>query len=166
MGTRAPLPKKRAAPRSPRERPCVQAPHLHRDVDHWILLFMTTERRKRAEFPRCFRTLVVKIEKTNSNSTRDFSKRIIFTRVDLFVWSTLVVKIKKTQESTPSVQSILGEHNFTTVVSLSPSSKFPLSFTLSFTVKFQIYCIRHLCVKFPNNRKRECVVYWYSIFEI
>ncbi len=49
------------------------------------------------------------------NSTRDFSKRINFTRVDLFVWSTLVVKIKKTQESTPS---ILGEHNFTTVVSL------------------------------------------------
>jgi hypothetical protein len=70
---------------------------------------------KRAEFPRCFRTLVVKIEKTNSNSTRDFSKRINFTRVHLFVWSTLVVKIKKTQESTPI---ILGEHNFTTVVSL------------------------------------------------
>ena len=59
---------------------------------------------KRAEFPRCFRTLVVKIEKTNSNSTRDFSKRINFTRVDPFVWSTLVVKIKKTQESTPSVK--------------------------------------------------------------
>jgi hypothetical protein len=38
---------------------------------------------KRAEFPRCFRTLVVKIEKTNSNSTRDCSKRINFTRVDL-----------------------------------------------------------------------------------
>jgi hypothetical protein len=55
---------------------------------------------KRAEFPRCFRTLVVKIEKTNSNSTRDFSKRINFTRVDLFVWSTLVVKIQKMQEST------------------------------------------------------------------
>ena len=35
---------------------------------------------------------VVKIEKTNSNSTRDFSKRINFTRVDPFVWSTLVVK--------------------------------------------------------------------------
>jgi len=40
----------------------------------------------------------VKIEKTNSNSTRDFSKRINFTRVDLFVWSTLVVKIKKRTE--------------------------------------------------------------------
>ncbi len=61
------------------------------------------EGRNEVEFPRCFRTLVVKIEKTNSNSTRDFSKRINFTRVDLFVWSTLVVKIKKTQESTPSV---------------------------------------------------------------
>ena len=57
----------------------------------------------RPEFPKCFRTLVVKIEKTNSNSTRDFSKRINFTRVDLFVWSTLVVKIKKTQESTPII---------------------------------------------------------------
>ena len=69
------------------------------------------EPEKRAEFPRCFRTLVVKIEKTNSKSTRDFSKRINFTRVDPFVWSTLVVKIKKTQECT----LILGEHNFTTV---------------------------------------------------
>ena len=49
----------------------------------------------RPEFPKCFRTLVVKIEKTNSNSTRDFSKRMNFTRVDPFVWSTLVVKIKK-----------------------------------------------------------------------
>ena len=39
----------------------------------------------RPEFPKCFRTLVVKIEKTNSNSTRDFSKRINFTRVDPFV---------------------------------------------------------------------------------
>jgi len=45
--------------------------------------------------PKCFRTLVVKIEKTNSNSTRDFSKRINFNRVDPFVGSTLVVKIKK-----------------------------------------------------------------------
>jgi len=54
------------------------------------------------EFPKCFRTLVVKIEKTNSNSTRDFSRRINFTRVDPFVWSTLVVKIKKT-ESTPII---------------------------------------------------------------
>ena len=53
------------------------------------------EGRNEVEFPRCFRTLVVKIEKTNSNSTRDFSKRINFTRVDLFFWSTLVVKIKK-----------------------------------------------------------------------
>jgi hypothetical protein len=44
--------------------------------------------------------VVVKIEKTNSNSTRDFSKGLI-SRVDPFVWSTLVVKIKKTQESTP-----------------------------------------------------------------
>ena len=33
----------------------------------------------------------------------------------LLFGSTLVIKIKKTQESTPS---ILGEHNFTTVVSL------------------------------------------------
>jgi hypothetical protein len=66
------------------------------------------------EFPRCFRTLVVKIEKTNSNSTRDFSKRINFTRVDLFVWSTLVVKIKKRRNHS---EHILGEHNFTTVVS-------------------------------------------------
>jgi hypothetical protein len=65
------------------------------------------------EFPRCFRTLVVKIEKTNSNSTRDFSKSINFTRVDLFVWSTLVVKIKKRRNPL----HILGEHNFTTVVS-------------------------------------------------
>jgi len=56
------------------------------------------EGRNELEFPRCFRTLVVKIEKTNSNSTRDFSKRINFTRVDLFVWSTLVVKIKKRTE--------------------------------------------------------------------
>jgi hypothetical protein len=40
----------------------------------------------RPEFPKCFRTLVVKIEKTNSNCTRDFSKRINFTRVDPFVW--------------------------------------------------------------------------------
>jgi len=54
-----------------------------------------TRGEKRAEFPRCFQTLVVKIAKTNSNSTRDFSKRINFTRVDPFVWSTLVVKIKK-----------------------------------------------------------------------
>jgi len=45
------------------------------------------EGRNEVEFPRCFRTLVVKIEKTNSNSTRDFSKRINFTRVDLFFWS-------------------------------------------------------------------------------
>ena len=37
---------------------------------------------------------VVKIEKTNSNSTRDFSKRITFTTVDPFVWSTLVVKAR------------------------------------------------------------------------
>jgi hypothetical protein len=60
------------------------------------ILHLRLERgEKRAEFPRCFRTLVVKIEKTNSNSTRDFSKRINFNRVDLFVWSTLVVKIKK-----------------------------------------------------------------------
>jgi hypothetical protein len=49
----------------------------------------------RPEFPKCFRTLVVKIEKTNSNSTRDFSKRINFNRVDPFIGSTLVVKIKK-----------------------------------------------------------------------
>ncbi len=32
------------------------------------------EGRNEVEFPRCFRILVVKIEKTNSNSTRDFSK--------------------------------------------------------------------------------------------
>ncbi len=63
----------------------------------------------RPEFPKCFRTLVVKIEKTNSNSTRDFSKRINFTTVDPFVWSTLVVKIKKTQESTPSVLKRITE---------------------------------------------------------
>ena len=49
----------------------------------------------RPEFPKCFRTLVVKIEKTNSNSTGDFSKRINFNRVDPFIGSTLVVKIKK-----------------------------------------------------------------------
>ncbi len=64
---------------------------------------------KRAEFPRCFRSLVVKIEKTNSNSTRDFSKRINFTRVDLFVWSTLVVKIQKMQESTPIILKRITE---------------------------------------------------------
>jgi len=52
--------------------------------------------------PKVFPDSVVKIEKTKSNSTRDFSKWINFTRVDPFVWSTLVVKIKKTQESTPS----------------------------------------------------------------
>jgi hypothetical protein len=68
---------------------------------------------KRTEFPRCFRTLVVKIEKTNSNSTRDFSKSTNFTRVDPFVWSTLVVMIKKRRNP-----RVLGEHNFTTVVSL------------------------------------------------
>ncbi len=45
--------------------------------------------------PKVFPDSCVKIEKTNSNSTRDFSKRINFTRVDPFVWSTLVVKIKK-----------------------------------------------------------------------
>ena len=61
------------------------------------------EGRNEVEFPRCFRTLVVKIEKTNSNSTRDFSKRINFTRVDLFVWSTLVVKIKKRRNPLRSV---------------------------------------------------------------
>jgi hypothetical protein len=49
------------------------------------------------------RTLVVKIKKTNSNSTRDFSKRINFTRVDPFLWVNSVVKIKKAQESTPSI---------------------------------------------------------------
>ena len=63
----------------------------------------------RPEFPKCFRTLVVKIETTNSNSTRDFSKRINFTRVYLFVWSTLVVKIQKMQESTPIILKRITE---------------------------------------------------------
>ena len=42
--------------------------------------------------PKCFRTLVVKIKKTNSesNSRRDFSKRINFTRVDPFVWDRVI----------------------------------------------------------------------------
>jgi hypothetical protein len=58
---------------------------------------------KRPEFPRCFRTLVVKVKKSNSNSTRDFSKGINLKNVHPRVGSTFVVKIKKTQESTPSI---------------------------------------------------------------
>ena len=75
--------------------------------------FLQHRRHAHFQFPkeRPESTEFVKIEKTNSNSTRDFSKRINFTRVDPFVWSTLVVKIKKTQESTPSVLVMPKKNN-------------------------------------------------------
>jgi hypothetical protein len=83
------------------EKPCAsESSHSDTQTEHTHQTSNAPRRGpNRPEFPKClrelakcFQTLVVKIEKTNSNSKKDQSKRINFTRVDPFVWSTLVVK--------------------------------------------------------------------------